>query len=74
VLDVSFVELGVVLIVALLVVGPERLPKVAKNVGRWLGKGRRLWEKIKRDLETTLDDDPVEQPIPVKTKDDEPRE
>ena len=36
--DVGFWELAMIAVVALLVVGPERLPKLARTAGLWLGK------------------------------------
>ena len=40
--DVGFSELVMVGLVALLVIGPERLPKVARLAGFWLGKSRSM--------------------------------
>lgn len=40
--DVGFWELGVIFVVGLLVLGPERLPKVARQMGQWAGKARRM--------------------------------
>jgi len=56
--DISFAELIVVGIVALVVIGPERLPAVARTVGYFLGRARRYVEQVKRDLneEMELDD------------------
>ena len=54
--DVSFPELTVVALIALLVIGPKRLPEVARTLGRGLARARRLWTKVKKDMEDTLDD------------------
>ncbi len=40
--DVGFSELVVIFVLALIVLGPERLPKVAAQVGQWAGKARRM--------------------------------
>lgn len=40
--DVGFWELAVIFVVGLLVLGPERLPKVARQMGQWAGKARRM--------------------------------
>jgi sec-independent protein translocase protein TatB len=40
--DVGFSELVMVGLVALLVIGPERLPKVGRLAGFWLGKSRSM--------------------------------
>lgn len=52
--DVGFWELSLIGIVALLVIGPERLPKVARIVGLWLGRGRRMINSVKADIEREI--------------------
>ncbi|MEE9355548.1 MAG: Sec-independent protein translocase protein TatB [Methylococcaceae bacterium] len=52
--DVGFWELIIIMIVALLVVGPERLPKLARTVGLWVGKGRRMVQSVKSDIDKEL--------------------
>jgi sec-independent protein translocase protein TatB len=53
--DIGFWELFVILILALLVVGPERLPKAARTVGYWLGKARRYVEGVKEEVASEFD-------------------
>lgn len=53
--DVGFTELLVVFIVALLVVGPERLPMVARKFGLYVGKMRRSFQSIKDEVEQELE-------------------
>ena len=48
--EFGFWELAVVMLVALLIVGPERLPTVASHVGQWIGKARRLAQTFKDEL------------------------
>ena len=52
--DVGLLELLLVGIVALLVVGPERLPKLARTAGMWLGRGRRFISSVKEDIDREL--------------------
>lgn len=52
--DVGFWELAVIMVVALLVVGPERLPKLARTVGLWVGRGRRFVQTVKADIDKEL--------------------
>lgn len=52
--DVGFMELLLIGVVALLVIGPERLPKVARTAGLWLGKGRRFISSVKSDIEQEI--------------------
>jgi len=48
--DVGFFELMLIGVVALLVVGPERLPKLARTAGMWLGKGKQMINSVKADI------------------------
>ncbi len=48
--DIGFSELLVIGIVALVVIGPERLPKVARTVGTWMGKLNRYAAQVKDDV------------------------
>ncbi|HET9024678.1 MAG TPA: Sec-independent protein translocase protein TatB [Burkholderiaceae bacterium] len=48
--DFSFGELAVIGAVALVVLGPERLPKVARTVGEWAGKAQRYVAQVKADI------------------------
>jgi sec-independent protein translocase protein TatB len=52
--DVGFFELLLLGVVALLVIGPERLPKVARTAGMWIGRGRRMLQSVKADIEQEL--------------------
>jgi len=52
--DIGFWELSLLALVALLVVGPERLPKLARTAGLWIGKGRRLINSVRADIEREL--------------------
>ncbi|WP_020558233.1 Sec-independent protein translocase protein TatB [Thiofilum flexile] len=50
----SFLEMLVIGIVALLVIGPERLPTVARTIGGWIGRIKRFVAKSKADIEHEL--------------------
>lgn len=52
--DFSFGELLVVGLVALVVLGPERLPKAARFVGLWVRRARAQWYSVKSELEREL--------------------
>ena len=52
--DFGFWELTIVMVVALLVVGPERLPALAGQVGRWVGKAKRILRSVRSDIESEI--------------------
>jgi sec-independent protein translocase protein TatB len=52
--DIGFWELVVVAIVALLVVGPERLPDLARDAGKWISRVRKFINNTRREIETEL--------------------
>ena len=49
--DVGFSELFIIAVVALLVLGPERLPKAARFAGLWVRKARAQWYSVKSEFE-----------------------
>ncbi|MBY0269770.1 MAG: Sec-independent protein translocase protein TatB [Burkholderiales bacterium] len=56
--DIGFSELMVIAVVALIVIGPEKLPKVARTVGHLFGRMQRYVNDVKSDIsrEMALDD------------------
>jgi sec-independent protein translocase protein TatB len=52
--DIGFAELLVIAVVALLVIGPERLPRVARTAGMWVGRARRFVSSVKADIDREL--------------------
>lgn len=52
--DVAFSELLIIAIVALIVIGPERLPKVARTAGHLIGRARRYMNDVKSEIENEL--------------------
>lgn len=52
--DIGFSELLVIGVVALVVIGPERLPSVARTVGNLLGRAQRYFNDIKADVKREL--------------------
>ncbi len=56
---VGFSEFLILCLIGLIVLGPERLPKVANQIGRWVGQARRMTRVMRRQLQEELnfDDD-----------------
>lgn len=52
--DIGFVELLICGIIALLVLGPERLPTAARAAGRWIGGARRMVSQFSSELDRQL--------------------
>lgn len=52
--DIGFSELLIIGVVALLVLGPERLPKAARFVGLWVRRARAQWYSVKSEFEREL--------------------
>jgi len=49
--DIGFFELCLIGIVALLVIGPEKLPRVARTVGLWIGKAQGMVKTVKYEID-----------------------
>ena len=56
-------ELVLLMVIGLIVLGPERLPRIANQIGGWLGQARRMTRVMKRQLEEELD---LNQPPTIK--------
>jgi len=54
VFDIAFSELVVIAVVALVVIGPEKLPKVARTVGLLVGRLQRYVSTVKADIDREL--------------------
>lgn len=48
--DVGFWEMGLIMVVALVVIGPERLPGLARKVGLYVGKAQRMVASVKDEV------------------------
>lgn len=55
--DVGFSELMVIAVVALIVIGPERLPKVARTMGHLFGRLQRYVNDVKADIQREVEFD-----------------
>ena len=55
--DVGFWELCLIGVIALLILGPERLPRVARTAGFWVGRARRFMADVKADIDSEINRD-----------------
>ncbi len=65
--DVGFWELTVIAVVALVVLGPERLPRAARTVGLWISKARRTVSTMKAEIERELDMEEIKKVVGADT-------
>ena len=59
--DVGFWELVMIGVIALVVVGPERLPRMARVAGLWLGRARRVLGSVKQEIDRELKADELKE-------------
>ena len=52
--DIGFWELTTIAVIALLVIGPDKLPGVARTTGKWVGRARRFVTDVKADIDREL--------------------
>ena len=52
--DIGFLELCLIGVIALLVIGPEKLPRVARTTGLWIGKARGAIKTVKYDIDEQI--------------------
>lgn len=61
--DMGFLELLLISIIALIVLGPERLPKAARTVGLWIAKAKQGFESVKTEIDRELKVQELQQQI-----------
>jgi sec-independent protein translocase protein TatB len=52
--DIGFSEILLIFVIALVVLGPEKLPRVASQVGRWMGRARGMARQFREQLEEEI--------------------
>jgi len=65
--EVGFSELVLIFGLALIVLGPQRLPKLAAQIGRWVGRARAMARQFREQLdqEVNLEESTVHKQTPV---------
>jgi sec-independent protein translocase protein TatB len=61
--DIGFAELLLLSLVGLLVLGPERLPRVARTLGGMARKARGSWLSLKRSIEAEMRAEELKEPL-----------
>lgn len=67
--DVGFWEFALIGIITLIVVGPERMPGIAKTAGRYIGKAKRFVTKIQTDINNEIEVDQLKAHLDLEDKD-----
>ena len=57
--DIGFTEVTLIAVIGLLVIGPERLPRVAREIGLWVGRLRRYVAQVRADIEREVRADEI---------------
>ena len=66
--DIGFAEIFLLGLIGLLVLGPERLPGVARTLGGFVRKARRSWNSLRHTIETELNEADISAPIKKATE------
>ncbi|WP_428086084.1 Sec-independent protein translocase protein TatB [Candidatus Thioglobus sp.] len=61
--DVGFWEFALIGVIALIIVGPERMPGIARSAGRYVGKAKRFIAKIQDEVSEELDVDDLKKQL-----------
>ncbi len=61
--DVGFWELIIIFGLGLIILGPERLPKVAMQVGTWAGQARRMARHLSSQIRDEINDIDIKDPF-----------
>lgn len=61
--DIGFLELVLIGVLALLVLGPERLPHAARTAGKWVGKAKRMASSLTDELNRQVKIDELQKKI-----------
>ncbi|MFO1350740.1 MAG: Sec-independent protein translocase protein TatB [Gammaproteobacteria bacterium] len=69
--EIGFWEIVVIFVVMLVVVGPERLPKLARTAGLWISKARSMVASVKADVERELQLDEIKRSIRQQVPEDD---
>lgn len=66
--DVGMLEMLIILVVALLVLGPERLPKAAQQAGRWIGKAKRMMHHWSAEVDRQIENEDLAKQFKAQTR------
>jgi sec-independent protein translocase protein TatB len=67
--DIGFWELALIGVITLIVVGPERMPAIARKVGRYVGKVKKFVAKIQDEIGDEFEAEKLKEHLSLEDKD-----
>ncbi|HIC40857.1 MAG TPA: twin-arginine translocase subunit TatB [Piscirickettsiaceae bacterium] len=67
--DVGFWEFALIAVIGLIVVGPERMPAIARKAGHYVGKVKKFVAKVQEDIGDELEADKLKEHLSLEDKD-----
>jgi len=67
-LDFGMWEIAIILVITLIVVGPEKMPALARKAGLYVGKFRKFISKIKNDINSEIEAEELKEQLSVKNE------
>ena len=67
--DVGFWEFALIGVITLIVVGPERMPAIARKAGQYVGQVKKFVAKIQEDIGDELETDKLKEHLSLEDKD-----
>jgi len=69
VFDIGFWEFALIGVITLIVVGPEKMPAIARKAGKYAGKAKRFMAKIQEDIDDKLEADKIKEHLNLQDED-----
>ena len=66
--DFGMWEIAIILVITLIVVGPEKMPALARKAGLYVGKFRKFVSKIKNDINSEIEAEELKEELSVKNE------
>jgi len=66
--DFGMWEIAVILVITLIVVGPEKMPALARKAGLYVGKFKKFVSKIKNDINSEIEAEELKEQLSVKNE------
>jgi len=66
--DFGMWEIAIIFVITLIVVGPEKMPALARKAGLYVGKFRKFVSKIKNDINSEIEAEELKEQLSVKMK------